>query len=450
MKTPANDFPKKFVWGVATAAPQIEGAAKKDGKGPSIWDVYSRLPGKTHGGDTPSVACDHYRLFRQDVRLMARLGVKHYRLSIAWPRVFPDGEGRVNPRGLRFYNHLIDALLAQGITPWVTMFHWDLPQKLEERYGGWRSRRTVDAFAGYADLMVRALGDRVKNWITLNETICFTRYGYGGGNKAPGLSESEQVVNQTFHHALLCHGHGVRAVRELGGKGAKVGLTDNCAVPIPVTETPRDIQAARKFFLEENIRVLDPIFRGRYGGLYHRLVGPDAAKIEPGDEALISLPTDFLGMNIYSGLFVRAGKDGKPERLPFPRDHPKAASPWLKLAPQALYWGPRLAAETYGIKNIYITECGAGYDHEVVERGEVNDLHRREIVRSDLNELLRGIRDGVPTRGFFLWSLMDNFEWQDGYARRFGIVHCNFKTQRRTPKLSALWYREVMKANRVV
>lgn len=441
-------FPTNFVWGVAMAAPQIEGAAQEDGKGESIWDRFAITPGKVLNGHRPAVACDHYHRYPQDFALMRELGVKHYRLSLAWPRIFPKGDRTLNQAGLDFYHRLLASLEQNGITPWVTMFHWDQPQLLEEA-GGWRTRGVVDAFAHYADTVVRAFPS-IKNWITLNEISCFTRLGYGGGNKAPGLNEGDAIVNRTFHHALLCHGHGVRAVREYGAPGARVGLTDNPVVPIPVTETPADIAAARALFVEENIRVLDPLYRGRYAESYLAAAGAAAPRVEPGDFELISQPTDFLGLNLYAGVFVRAAGAGAGQKLSFPAQYPRADSPWLWLTPQTLYWGPRHVAEVYGIKSIYITENGCGYDDEPVINGECLDLHRREYLRSYLGELRRAIHDGIPVHGYMLWSFMDNFEWQDGYQRRFGVCHVDFETQLRTPKLSAHWYASVMRENRLV
>jgi beta-glucosidase len=442
-------FPKKFTWGTATASAQIEGAAFTDGKGESVWDRFARRPGAVAKGDNLDVACDHYHRYKADFALMRRLGISHYRLSLAWPRIFPNGDGAVNQRGVDFYQRLIDALLAEGITPWVTMFHWDLPQALEDR-GGWRVRIVPEAFATYADTIVRAYGDRVKNWITLNEIRCFTLHSYGEGNKAPGFRESAGIVNQTMHHALVCHGHGVRAVREHGGRGARVGLTDNCETVIPVSETPADIAAARAWFVEANQPVLDPIYRGQYAPAYLRRCGKDRPVVARGDFNLISQRADFLGLNIYTGTFVRRGVRGRPEVVAPSPSYPRADSPWLNLAPRALYWTPRLAAEVYGEKNIYITENGCGYNDDTVVRGECRDLHRVEFLRNYLRELHRAIADGAPVRGYFLWSFMDNFEWADGYERRFGIVHNDFKTQRRTPKLSAKWYADVIKANRVL
>ena len=442
-------FPGDFVWGVATAAPQIEGAASIGGKGLSIWDTFARLPGKTRTGDTLDVACDHYHRFREDFSLMRELGIKNYRLSLAWPRIFPSGDGPLNQAGIDFYQRLFDALAEQEITPWVTMFHWDLPQALEDR-GGWCERVTVDAFARYADTVVQAFGDRVKNWITLNEIRCFTALAYDLDIKAPGRKVSRAQLHQTYHHALLCHGHGVRAVREHGGTGARVGLTDNSDVCVPVTETPRDIAAARTWYEEKNLHLLGAIYAGHYPAAYLERCGADAPKVAEGDFALISSPTDFLGLNLYTATYIRADADGRPEAVPLPKAYPRADSTWLHLIPQTMYWGTRLAQMAYGVKSIYVTENGCGYDDEPVVHGEVLDLHRRDFLRSHLRELHRAIADGAPVHGYFLWSFMDNFEWEDGYARRFGIVHVDFVTQKRTPKLSARYYQAVMRENRIL
>lgn len=442
-------FPKNFIWGYATAAAQIEGAAEADGKGLSIWDVFARQPGKVRGGDTPAVACDHYRLWRRDIRLLKDLGARNYRFSVAWPRIFPEGRGKINARGLGFYDRLVDGLLEAGITPWVTMFHWDLPQALEDEWGGWRDRRTADAFAVYADTLVKALGDRVKNWITLNEIVCFTRVGYGTGSKAPGLQLDERTVNETYHVALLCHGHGVRAVREHGGRGARVGLTDNPTIDVPLFENDEDIEAVRRTFLRKNARVLEPIFRGDYTQEYRLLTGKDGVRPRQGDMDLIALPMDFLGLNIYTAGFVRAGRQGKPEEIPYPQDFATTGADWQKIVPRSLYWAPRFVRELYPIRSLVITENGAGYVEADEAAGTPFDLHRLELVRSYLCELHRAIADGVPVHGYFLWSLMDNYEWEYGYGIRFGAVHTNYRTQKRTPKATALWYREVMRRNAV-
>ncbi len=442
-------FPKNFVWGVSAAAPQIEGAAFLDGKGESVWDRYARRPGAISNGDTLDVACDHYHRYPQDFALMRALGIRHYRLSLAWPRIYPDGRGALNQRGLDFYERLVDSMLEHGITPWVTLFHWDLPQALEAR-GGWRTRFVTDAFATYADTVVRALGDRVKNWITLNEIRCFTSQAYGGRGKAPGFTESRRVVNQTMHHALVCHGHAVRSIREHGGRGARCGISDNCESVIPITESEDDVAASREWFTEANLPILGALYSGHYSSSYLRKCGRNRPKVERGDFSLIGLPMDFLGINTYSGLFIRRGKDGKPQIFHASASYPRTDSPWLHIAPRSLYWAPRLVSEVYGEKNIYVTENGCGYDDDVVRHGECIDLHRVEFLRGYLMELQRAVADGYPVRGYFVWSFLDNFEWTDGYSRRFGIVHTNFRTQRRTPKLSARWYSSVIAANQIL
>lgn len=448
--TYSSPFPPDFVFGVAAASAQIEGAAFSDGKGESIWDRFARIPGRVSGGDTLDVACDHYHRFDEDFALMASLGVKHYRLSISWPRIYPQGDGPLNQPGLDFYHRLLASMARHGITPWVTLFHWDLPQALEDR-GGWTSRTTVDAFARYADTVVKEFGRVVKNWITLNEIRCFTMLAYGFGTKAPGRRESAAVVNQTYHHALLCHGHGVRAVRQFGGAGARVGLTDNCDVSVPVTETPDDIAAAKTWFLEKNLHILGAIHGKGYDPAYLEREGADAPQVRPEDFDLISLPTDFLGLNIYTATYVRAGRAGQPyEALALPANYPRADSPWLNLVPQAIYWASRMCHKLYGHGSILITENGCGYNEEPVVNGEVIDLHRRDYLRNHLREVHRAIADGVPINGYFLWSFIDNFEWEDGYQRRFGIVHCDYATQVRTPKLSARYYTDVMRTRTVL
>jgi len=452
MKSPRPlSFPKRFVWGVATAAPQIEGAAFEGGKSASTWDDFARQPGRVHSGGNLDVACDHYHRYEEDCRLMRDLGVRNYRLSLAWPRILPDGGRRVNQLGVDFYHRLFDALERHGITPWVTMFHWDTPLALEKN-GGWRRRATVDAFARYADVIVKEFGARVKNWITLNEIPCFTSLAYGGDlDKAPGIVETPKMVNQTVHHAVLAHGHGVRAVREHGGRGARVGLTDNSSIFIPIEETERDIAAARRAFAQTNAPILGVISTGSYSPDFLRACGADRPVVGRGDLKLISLPTDFLGMNIYRGQFARAAKTGGFEVLPFPPGYPQTTlTGWLKTAPQAMYWGTRFAAELSRAKEIYITENGYGAVEEPNARGEIIDLHRRDYLRQYLIELRRAIGDGIPVKGYFAWALLDNFEWADGYSIRFGLCYTDYVTQKRTPKLSARWYSRVMRENRIV
>ena len=455
MKTkPAYRFPKKFVWGAATSAPQIEGASTADGKGESIWDRFAATPGKVRNGETPAVACDHYHRYRDDVKLMAQLGLRAYRLSVAWPRVMPGGRGAVNEAGLDFYDRLIDTLLEHGIAPFVTLYHWDLPQVLEDA-GGWRVRATPEAFRDYAAVVVRRLADRVKRWGTVNEIPCFIGLSYETGIHAPGATEDRTVLNQAYHHALLAHGYGVQAVREHGGDAAKVGLVHNPFNSVPVTETPADIDAARSYWAAANAQILGPVFLGEYPASFLETNGHDLPKMEPGDLATISTPTDFLGVNTYTGNFVRAGgPDGQtPEEAHMPSDFPTGNVPWLKIVPQSIYFAIRFAREVYGAKRFYVTENGFCENDDAASRdadGTILDLTRREYCRSYLMNVHRAIKEGYRVKGYFLWSLMDNFEWAEGYAARFGVVHVDFQTQARTPKLSAKWYAEVIRAGALV
>jgi beta-glucosidase len=442
-------FPADFVWGVATASAQIEGAAREGGKGESIWDRFAGTPGKIKRGDTPEVACDHYHRFEADFDLMRALGIQHCRLSIAWPRVFPDGDGSLNPSGLDFYSRLIDALIARGITPWVTLFHWDLPQALEDR-GGWLARSTVAAFEHYAATVVKRLGDRVHHWFTVNEIPCFIGKGYGDGYFAPGRELDARSLNQAYHHALLAHGAAVAAVRAQGGAGARVGLVHNHlpAPPIPVIETDIHIAAARALYARTNNHLMSPLFLGVYPD--EILAGPDAPEIEDGDLATIAQRLDYLGLNPYAGNFVRANSGGQPEVLAFPPQYPRGDLWWLLVTPQVIYWSIRFAAEVFGIKTFYITENGAAYLDEITTEGAILDLDRREYIRNHLISLHRAVDEGYDVRGYFAWSFMDNFEWAEGYSKRFGLVRVDYETQGRVPKLSGQWYGEVSRLNRIV
>jgi beta-glucosidase len=445
------EFPNGFVWGVASASAQIEGAAGEDGKSESIWDRFATVPGKIKGGDSPAVACDHYHRYEVDAELMRELGIANYRLSVAWPRVVPSGDGPINALGLDFYSRLIDALLSRHITPWVTLFHWDLPQALEE-HGGWISRSTVDAFCRYAEAVVKRLGDRVKNWFTVNEIPCFIGNGYGNGYFAPGKTVDPKSLNQAYHHALLAHGMAVSAVRSFGGAGARVGLVHNHlpAPPIPVFEVEPHMAAARIEYERTNGQLMAPVFLGRYDDTFLRQAGAAAPQVADGDLAIISQPTDFLGLNVYAGNFVRAGRDGRPEVLEFPRQYPRGDLGWLYETPQVLYWAIRFAAEAYGVHNFYITENGAAFDDKVTPTGEVIDTDRREYIRNHLIEMHRAAGDGYNVLGYFAWSFSDNFEWAEGYSKRFGLVRVDYETQKRTPKLSSHWYSEVIRNNRIV
>jgi beta-glucosidase len=451
MRKNSYEFPPEFVWGVAAASAQIEGAAFEDGKGQSIWDTFPHKPGAVVNGDAPTVACDHYHRYKDDARMIHQdLGLSNYRLSVAWPRIIPNGTGAVNEKGLDFYDRLIDSLLRESVTPWVTLFHWDLPQLLEDD-NGWLNRRTVDAFRVYAETVVKRLGDRVHHWFTLNEIPCFIGLGYDTGIHAPGRHESAKLVNQGYHHALLAHGHAVAAIREFGGRNAQVGLVHNPPTPLPLTETEADIAATRLDYKLVNDQLMAPIFQGEYSKDFLERAGADAPQIEDGDLKLIAQPTDFLGLNLYAGYFVRAADNAEGyEKVPFPKQFPQGDLPWINITPQTLYWAIRQAQDVYSVKSFYITENGSAFEDKIDSNGEVLDLDRREFLRNYLLSVHRAVDEGFDVRGYFLWSLMDNYEWAEGYVKRFGIVYVDYETQQRTPKLSANWYRKVVEENRIV
>jgi beta-glucosidase len=439
-------FPQGFLWGSATASYQVEGAVNEDGRGPSIWDTFSHTPGKVKNNDTGDVANDHYHRYKEDVQLMKALGLKTYRFSVAWPRVFPQGTGTPNPKGLDFYNRLVDELLANNIQPYCTLYHWDLPQALEDK-GGWQSRDTSEAFAAYAGYVAEHLSDRVKYFMTLNEMSSFVS-GYSNGHHAPGLKLAPAGVNQVRHHAVLAHGLGVQAIRAHAKPGTKIGLAENAAAAVPIIETPEHIAAATKAMREMNAGYLTVIMEGRYTDAYLAHAGADAPKFTDADMKAIGTPVDFVGINIYTPAYVRA--DNSPAgfaHVPSPESYPHMMSPWLHVGPEALYWGPKLAAQIWNIKEIYITENGASSTDILTPDGHVYDSDRIMYLRNYLTQLHRGVSEGVPVRGYFLWSLMDNFEWADGYAYRFGIHYVDFATQKRTPKMSAHFYREVIARN---
>ncbi|HJQ30737.1 MAG TPA: GH1 family beta-glucosidase [Pyrinomonadaceae bacterium] len=443
-------FPAGFVWGTATASYQVEGAVKEDGRGVSIWDTFSHTPGKTVDGATGDVADDHYHRYKSDVQLMKALGVKAYRFSVAWPRVFPNGDGPPNPKGLDFYKRLVDELLANGIEPFATLYHWDLPQSLQDRFGGWEGRDTSKAFADYAGYVAARLTDRVKHIFTINEFGAFIEVGYRWGVHAPGLKLTGLRLNQTRHHAVLGHGLAVRAIRAAAKPGTKVGIAENITIAAPVIETPPHIAAAERATREMNAQYLNVIVEGKYTDWYLKQAGADAPKFTDEDLKIISSPLDFIGINVYTPQFVRAA-DTEPgfAYVPHPKSFPHAPSPWLFIGPEALYWGPRHVSKLWGAKEIYITENGCSSSDEPAPDGKVYDTDRVTYLRSYLTQLQRATSEGVPVRGYFLWSLMDNFEWADGYTNRFGLHYVDYKTQTRTPKLSADFYREVISRNAV-
>jgi beta-glucosidase len=441
----ALHFPDGFLWGCATAAYQIEGGVKDDGRGPSVWDTFSHTPGKTHHGETGDVADDSYHRYTQDVELLKNLGVGGYRLSVSWPRVFPKGTGAPNPKGIDYYEHVVDELLKNNITPYVTLFHWDLPQALP---GGWQSRDTAKAFADYAAFVTKRLGDRVHHFMTTNEFTCFTDSGYRDGTFAPGLRLAPAAVNQVRHHGILAHGLGVQAIRANTPSGTEVGMAENAVVYVPVMETPEHIEAAQKATRDGNAPFLTTVMEGKYPESYLEQEGSNAPKVEPEDMQAIGSQLDFLGLNVYVPLYVRADGSAKGYLVePMPASYPHMASPWINLGPECIYWGVRNVAEIWKPKALYITENGTSSDDVLTAAGRVEDVDRVMYLRNHLTHLHRAAAEGYPIKGYFLWSLLDNFEWADGYSKRFGIHYVDFKTLKRTPKLSAEWYKDVIAHN---
>ena len=444
----AAGFPEGFRWGTATSAYQVEGAAHEDGRGPSIWDSFTREPGRIRDGSTGDVSVDHYHRYREDVALMKSIGARTYRFSIAWPRVFPEGKGTANPRGLDFYDRLVDELLAAGIEPYATLYHWDLPQALQDR-GGWESRDTAQAFGDYAAYVASRLTDRVRQVFTINEMQTFVEQGHETGNFAPGLKLTPGRLNQVRHHAVLAHGLAVQAVRASGRRGTKVGPAENIATALPAIETAENIRAAERATRELNAPYLTVMMEGRYTDAWLAKAGRDAPRFTDEELKIISSKVDFVGLNVYAPSQYVLASEMAPgfTPVPFPSSHPHMASSWLLLGPEALYWAPRHAARLWQVKDIFITENGASAADEISADGAVQDVDRVMYLRNCLMHLQRATTEGVPVRGYFLWSLLDNFEWADGYATRFGLVHVDYATQKRTPKLSAEFYREVISRN---
>lgn len=471
-------FPPNFAWGAASSAYQIEGGWDADGKGPSNWDAYchqhvppggtvqalgvTASPGNVFQNQTGDVACDHYHRFREDVAIMKDMGLKAYRFSISWPRVVPSGMigggGSVNAAGLRFYSDLVDALLGAGIEPWVTLFHWDLPLALWRR-GAWHNREIVGHFADYAGAVVGALSDRVTKWMTLNEPQIFLGPGEHEGLQTSNARASHAQRLLAGHHALLAHGAAAQVIRASAKKPAQVGWAPVGRIKVPASSEAADVEAARSATLSVHTRdfwnntwFADPVFLGRYPQdgleLYAEALegAPEvgAALRNEADLAQIRQPIDFYGLNIYDAERVAAGLEG-PRRIEFPAGHPRTAFHWF-VEPEALYWGPRFIYERYRTP-IVITENGMSSHDWVDLDGRVRDPQRIDYTRRYLLQLERAIADGVDVRGYFHWSILDNFEWQSGYRERFGLVHVDFERQTRTVKDSGRWYAEVIRSN---
>lgn len=446
-------FSENFVWGAATSAYQIEGAVKEDGKGEHIWDVYVKEPGHIYGGHNGNRACDHYHRFREDVSIMKEIGIMAYRFSIDWSRVLPEGFGSVNESGIAFYDSLIDELLKNGIEPYITLHHWELPYEIYKR-GGWMNPQIVEWFGEYARLIAGRFSDRVTHFFTLNEPQCFVGLGYLTGDHAPGIKAPLRDTFEMAHNALKAHGRAVQMLRQYGKQRLTVGYAPTCGMCYPETEKAEDIEAARQalFAMNQDDRNWtwnvswwsDPVLLGNYPEEGLKRYEPYLPRITDEDMKLIAEPIDVYGQNIYNGRCIRMGRDGMPEEVKRCEGFPKTAVLW-PVTPEALYWGPRFLYERYR-KPIYITENGMSCHDVVSIDGKVHDPNRTDFLARYLKELKRAAGE-IDLRGYFHWSLMDNFEWEKGYSERFGLVYVDYQTQKRMKKDSAYWYQDVIRSN---
>lgn len=444
-------FPDHFAWGATTSSYQIEGGWDEDGKGLSIWDMYTRQKGRIWENNTGDIACDHYHRVQEDVALMSKIALQAYRFSVSWARIIPDGNGAINQKGLDFYDRLVDELLAKKIEPWVTLFHWDFPYALFLR-GGWLNPDSPQWFAKYATAVTKRLSDRVSHWITINEPQCYIGMGYATGEHAPGLRLDIREVLIAVHHCLLAHGRAVMAIRENAVTKPVVGWSPAGMVYHPVSNAPADVKAARKVTLAVYADNLwnnswwgDPVVFGHYPEEGLRVYGSSVPKYSEADFKVIRQPIDFYGCNIFKSEPIEAGPDGNPRLAALPPGHAHTHYLW-NLTPEALYWGPRFLSEHYKLP-IVVTENGMSELDMVAHDGKVHDGNRIEFMSRYLLQLRHAIEEGIDVRGYFCWSLMDNFEWNEGYKHRFGLIHIDFETQQRTLKDSALWYRDVITSN---
>lgn len=445
-------FPDNFLWGTATSSYQIEGAWQEDGKGESIWDRLAHTPGKIVDGSNGDVACDHYHRWADDIALMQAIGLKAYRFSIAWPRILPNGTGEVNQAGLDFYSRLVDGLLEAGITPFATLYHWDMPQAQQDR-GGWPDRVTVDAFVEYADVISRHLGDRVKNWITHNEPWCVSFLSHQIGEHAPGWKDDWGAAFRAAHHVLLSHGRAVPVIRA-NSAGSEVGITLNFEWAESASRSAADLTATRWYDGYFNRWFVDPVYGRGYpadmvAAFTEAGIMPQGLDfVQPGDMAAIAAVTDFLGVNYYTRKVMKAQSEEQP--FPVPADEvatlPRTDMDW-EIYPHGLYSLLCRLHFNYGIPKLYVTENGCSYADGPGEDGAVHDARRTQYIRQHFMAAHRAILAGVPLGGYFVWSFLDNFEWAKGYRDRFGIVWVDYATQQRILKDSALWYKDVIAAN---
>lgn len=436
-------FPSDFAWGAATSAYQIEGAYNADGKGESIWDRFSHTPGAIAAGDTGDVACDHYARWQDDLDLLARLNLPAYRFSLSWPRILPEGRGKLNPAGLDFYERLVEGLLARGITPFATLYHWDLPQALQDR-GGWENRDTAFWFAEYADQCARRLGDRIPRWITHNEPQVVTYEGHVEGVKAPG-KRNRQLVVPVAHHLLLSHGLATRIIRDGTPPGTQIGITLNISHIEPSSDREHDQTAARILDGLYHRWFLDPLFRGAYPSELDEAQPTIGDIVHADDMPTIHAPLDFLGVNYYTRTLVRADRRRDKPRIMQPTGR-RTAMGW-EVYPDGLYSVLKRVSDDYHPAAIHVTENGAAYADSLDERGEIHDPKRLSYLRDHLLSVRRALAEGVPIHGYFVWSLLDNFEWQHGFGKRFGIIYTDYRTQQRILKASGSWYARVAATN---
>jgi beta-glucosidase len=437
-------LPADFVWGAATASYQIEGAVDEDGRGESIWDRFCATPGKVRNGDSGAIACDFYHRYPSDIALMRELGIDSFRFSIAWPRILPEGRGRVNEAGLDFYDRLVDALLEGGIQPCATLYHWDLPQALEDR-GGWPARELVDAYTEYVEVVARRLGDRVGHWITHNEPWVAAWLGYGWGVHAPGRAREADAL-ATAHHLLLSHGRAVEVLRREAPR-AEVGITLNLMHDYPASDAEEDVAATRHIDGVRNRWFLDPLYRAEYPADILEHFSASLPRIEDGDMATIAAPIDVLGVNTYSRGVIGAGPDGgRPIFVRVP-DSEYTDMDW-EVYPDALYELLVRLRDDYVPAKIAVTENGAAFGDVRGHDGRVLDPERQAYIESHVEAVARAVEEGVPVKGYFVWSLLDNFEWAWGFSKRFGIVYVDYPTLDRVPKSSFHWYRDFIRSQR--
>lgn len=449
-------FNKDFVWGAATASYQIEGAAFEDGKGLSVWDTYCEDPGRVFEMNHGNVACDHYHRYKEDVQLMKEIGLKAYRMSISWPRVMPNGIGKINEKGLDFYDRLIDELLEKGIDPYVTLFHWDYPYELFKR-GAWHNPDSVKWFAEYVGVIVDKLSDRVNKWMTINEPQVFIGHGYVNAKHAPGLKVGSREIIQMAHNVLLGHGSAVQVIRERSKQPCKVGFAPCASIMVPNSQNLKDIEAARKgmFDLSRLKKIeelvwssglwMDPVFLGKYPDRILELFGKYLPENYEADLKIIGQELDFFGCNIYSGHYIEAGEDNQPKAVEQVTGHALTGFNW-NIVPEALYWGPKFFHERYK-KPIIITENGLSSKDWVSLDGKVHDEGRIDFLHRYIGQFKKAAEEGVDVGGYFQWTLMDNFEWAEGYKERFGLIHVDFPTGKRTIKESGYWYKKLIESN---